>query len=314
MKIYGITGTEDVARPSVWGPGHSASSLAGTRAPALSEEAELIGAELHRRTVLTGVFVNATLDEVAELADRCHLGLLQLHGDEGPAYCREAARRTGCKVMKAARVRDAAQVQALRAFATNLHLLDATRRARQAAPGRARLGARPSALGTPPVVLSGGLTPDNVGRAIEQARPLAVDTASGTEAEPGRKDHAKLEAFFQRSRRPTPRSSRRHERPGSRGASVRTAAATYRRRSSRPWTSSDGLARGARRPAYGDELDALLRDYVGRPTPLYHAARLSELTGGQVWLKREDLTHTGSHKINNALGQALLAAAWASRG
>ncbi len=60
-------------------------------------------------------------------------------------------------------------------------------------------------------------------------------------------------------------------------------------------------------PAYGEELDALLRDYVGRPTPLYHAARLSELTGGQVWLKREDLTHTGSHKINNALGQALLA-------
>ena len=46
---------------------------------------------------------------------------------------------------------------------------------------------------------------------------------------------------------------------------------------------------------------------MGRPTPLYHAARLSELTGGQVWLKREDLTHTGSHKINNALGQALLA-------
>ncbi len=60
-------------------------------------------------------------------------------------------------------------------------------------------------------------------------------------------------------------------------------------------------------PAYLGELDALLRDYVGRPTPLYHAARLSEVTGGEVWLKREDLTHTGSHKINNALGQALLA-------
>ncbi len=60
-------------------------------------------------------------------------------------------------------------------------------------------------------------------------------------------------------------------------------------------------------PAYLDELDALLRDYVGRPTPLYHATRLSEATGGEVWLKREDLTHTGSHKINNALGQALLA-------
>jgi tryptophan synthase beta chain len=55
------------------------------------------------------------------------------------------------------------------------------------------------------------------------------------------------------------------------------------------------------------ELARLARDYVGRPTPLGLAARLSELAGGDVWLKREDLTHTGSHKINNALGQALLA-------
>jgi tryptophan synthase beta chain len=60
-------------------------------------------------------------------------------------------------------------------------------------------------------------------------------------------------------------------------------------------------------PAFQDELAGLLHDYVGRPTPLYHAHRLSELAGGEVWLKREDLTHTGSHKINNALGQALLA-------
>jgi tryptophan synthase beta chain len=60
-------------------------------------------------------------------------------------------------------------------------------------------------------------------------------------------------------------------------------------------------------PAFQDELAGLLRDYVGRPTPLYHARRLSALGGGEVWLKREDLTHTGSHKINNALGQALLA-------
>ena len=60
-------------------------------------------------------------------------------------------------------------------------------------------------------------------------------------------------------------------------------------------------------PEYTAELARLSRDYVGRPTPLWLAARLSELAGGEVWLKREDLTHTGSHKINNALGQALLA-------
>ena len=59
--------------------------------------------------------------------------------------------------------------------------------------------------------------------------------------------------------------------------------------------------------AFGAELDRLLRDFVGRPTPLYLAERLSEAAGGRVYLKREDLAHTGAHKINNAVGQALLA-------
>jgi tryptophan synthase beta chain len=60
-------------------------------------------------------------------------------------------------------------------------------------------------------------------------------------------------------------------------------------------------------PAFLEELSGLLETYVGRPTPIYHARGLSEVTGGEVWLKREDLTHTGSHKINNALGQTLVA-------
>jgi len=62
-----------------------------------------------------------------------------------------------------------------------------------------------------------------------------------------------------------------------------------------------------RDPAYRDELDGLLRDFGGRPTPLYRARRLSERVGRTVYLKREDLNHTGSHKLNNALGQVLLA-------
>jgi tryptophan synthase beta chain len=60
-------------------------------------------------------------------------------------------------------------------------------------------------------------------------------------------------------------------------------------------------------PGFADELGRLLREFVGRPTPLYHAARLSERVGRRVYLKREDLAHTGAHKINNAVGQALLA-------
>ncbi len=58
---------------------------------------------------------------------------------------------------------------------------------------------------------------------------------------------------------------------------------------------------------YGRELAGLLRDYVGRPSPLYRAERLGEAAGCELWLKREDLNHTGAHKINNTLGQVLLA-------
>ena len=61
-------------------------------------------------------------------------------------------------------------------------------------------------------------------------------------------------------------------------------------------------------PIFRAELDSLLRDYAGRPTPLYFAERLTERLGGaKIYLKREDLLHTGAHKINNCLGQGLLA-------
>jgi phosphoribosylanthranilate isomerase len=161
------------------------------------EQAEAIGAQLHRRVELAGVFVNASLDHVAETADICRFTLLQLHGDEGPSYCQEAARRTGCRVIKAARVRDAADVQAIRAYRTDFHLLDTHSERAPGGTGEsfdwelARLHP-----GNPPLILSGGLTADNVGQAIAAVRPFGVDSASGTEAEPGRKDPDKLVAFF----------------------------------------------------------------------------------------------------------------------
>ena len=162
-------------------------------APAVAEE---IGATLHRRCEIAGVFVNATLDDVALAADRYGLTLLQLHGDEGPAYCREAARRTGCKVMKAVRVKDAASVRGVEAFGTDYHLLDACVPGVRGGTGQTfEWDLLRHHRGSVPVVLSGGLTADNVGAAIAATRPFAVDSASGTEAAPGVKDRAKLEAF-----------------------------------------------------------------------------------------------------------------------
>ncbi len=161
------------------------------------EQAAEIAAALRRRVKLAGVFVNAPLDEILGVLESAPLSILQLHGDEGPSYCDEARRRTGLEVMKAARVRDRADVRALSAYRTDFQLMDAH------VPGlRGGTGERfdwelaTTHPGSPPLVLSGGLDPEHVGEAIEVAKPFAVDVASGVEAEPGRKDHDKLARFF----------------------------------------------------------------------------------------------------------------------
>jgi len=162
------------------------------------ETAATIGAEFKRQAEVVGVFVNRDLAEVAEVADACSLSMLQLHGDEGPVYCDELRRRTGLKIMKAARVRDAASLQALNAFRhVDYHLVDAHHPDLFGGTGETfdweLLRGRRSKV---PLVLSGGLTPENVHDGILVTQPWAVDTASGTEREPGIKDPAKVEAFF----------------------------------------------------------------------------------------------------------------------
>jgi phosphoribosylanthranilate isomerase len=152
---------------------------------------------MRRRVELVGVFVNASLDEVGKAADQLGLTHLQLHGDEGPAFATEAARRTGCKVIKAARIASGADLQALERFHTDFHLLDTRVEGKQGGSGRSwdwELAAhRRSKI---PAILSGGLTAANVADGIAAVRPYAVDVASGVEASPGVKDPEKVEAFL----------------------------------------------------------------------------------------------------------------------
>jgi phosphoribosylanthranilate isomerase len=200
VKICGVTSLADAklaADAGAWAIGMIFTD-ASPRRVEVGAAAE-IGAAMRRRAEVVGVFLNAPLDEVVELAELCSLSALQLHGDEGPTYCAEAGHRTGCKVIKAARVRDRASVQALRAFrvGVDFHLLDAY--AEEAAGGTGRTFpwelAKTRGAG-PPLILSGGITPDNVAEAVAELHPFAVDSASGTEASPGVKDPAKVTALI----------------------------------------------------------------------------------------------------------------------
>src|SRR5438270_10040229 len=152
-----------------------------------------IAAELKRRVEVVGVFVNPTLGQLARLSEEVGLSAIQLHGDEGPAFCAEASRRTGCKVIKAARVRSRADIQGLAPFHTDFHLLDSYVPGLRGGSGETFSWELARAHGgKTPMILSGGLTPENVRDAVTVVHPYAVDVASGVEFSPGRKDPAKL--------------------------------------------------------------------------------------------------------------------------
>ncbi|HEY8866658.1 MAG TPA: phosphoribosylanthranilate isomerase [Solirubrobacteraceae bacterium] len=199
IKICGTTNLEDATfavELGAWALGMI--FYDGSPRSCSEDDALAIAGALRREVELAGVFVNATLDDVAVTADRIGLSLLQLHGDEGPAFCAEAARRTGCRVIKATRVRSRADLQAIEAFHTDFHLLDAHRRGLRGGTGEtfdwemAR-----DHRGAAPAILSGGLRAENVAEGIAIVRPYAVDVASGVEERPGRKDEARLRAFFE---------------------------------------------------------------------------------------------------------------------
>jgi phosphoribosylanthranilate isomerase len=197
IKFCGITSLEDAERAislDAWAIGLIFWPQSPRRCK-LGAAVE-IAVAAKRRVEVVGVFVNATLDHVAETADGVGLTMVQLHGDEGPVYCAEAARRTGCKVIKAARVRSRADVQALAPFHTDYHLLDSYTAGVPGGTGETFSWEIARAhRGRVPVILSGGLNPGNVAEAISVVRPFAVDVASGVELRPGRKDPDKLAAF-----------------------------------------------------------------------------------------------------------------------
>jgi phosphoribosylanthranilate isomerase len=204
VKICGITNLHDAelaVELGAWALGMIFYEASPRRcAPA---EAERIVATLRRKVELCGVFVNAPLEQVVAFTEDLGLTMLQFSGEEGPSFCAEATRRNGARVIKAAQVAGPGDVRDLERFHVDFHLLDA--RAKDPSKRDLRGGtgetfdwslvrARRSKV---PLILSGGLSADNVVAGIEATHPFAVDTASGTEATPGHKDPQRLRAFFE---------------------------------------------------------------------------------------------------------------------
>ena len=202
VKICGITSIDD-ALSAVEAGADALGFVFFARSPRniSSEEAAGIIRQLPPFVQAVGLFVNEDADTVNRLADLCGLDLVQLHGDETPAYCDQIRRR----VLKAFRVQNLQSLEAMGSYRVAGYLLDAWRKDAYGGTGHTfdwELAKGAAAFG--PLVLAGGLTPDNVAEAVRRVRPYAADVSSGVESAPRRKDHVKVREFIRRAKEATP--------------------------------------------------------------------------------------------------------------
>ena len=197
IKICGITNAEDAAAAAAAGA-DALGFVFYRKSPRCIEPvlAKQIIATLPPRVTPVGVFVNEDVTVVRRLMDDCGFALAQLHGDETAAYCGELAR----PIVKAIRVKGRGSFLALAEFQGRAgvkgFIVDAFSSEAYGGTGLVTdwiLAAEAAKSST--ILLAGGLTPDNVGQAIQAVRPYGVDVSSGVERAPGQKDHEKVRAF-----------------------------------------------------------------------------------------------------------------------
>ncbi|AJY68599.1 N-(5'-phosphoribosyl)anthranilate isomerase [Geobacter sulfurreducens] len=198
VKICGITSLED-ALVAVEAGADALGFVFHDESPrhVTPEQAAGIIAGLPPFIQTVGLFVNRPPAFVNDTATRCRLDLVQLHGDEPPEFCDAVERR----VIKAFRVKDISSLDPIRHYRVAAHLLDAYSPKAYGGTGLTfnwDIAAAAKEFG--PLILAGGLTPDNVREAVETVKPYAVDVSGGVESAPGRKDAARVREFIRRAK------------------------------------------------------------------------------------------------------------------
>jgi phosphoribosylanthranilate isomerase len=195
IKVCGITEPED-ARAAVAAGADGLGFIFVPQSPRHIDPDRVreITGELPPLVNAVGVFVDEELEVVEEIIHYCGLSVVQLHGAETPDYCSNIS----CQVVKSFAINSATESDDLAPYAefVNGFLLDTYHKDMAGGTGAAFDWGLVEQIKPPgPVILAGGLTPDNVGDAIKQVKPFAVDVNSGVEYQPGRKDTDKLKKF-----------------------------------------------------------------------------------------------------------------------
>ena len=194
-KVCGITTPEDALAAASSGADAIGLVFAESPRKVSLEEAREIAAALPEGVLKVGVFVNEEPEEVLRIAREIGLDYAQLHGDETPetvTFLREG----GVKVMKALRVRDEGSLAAMEGYGADLVMLDAwSEKARGGTGERFDWALAKSLRGRGNIVVSGGLSPENVREAISFFEPYGVDASSSLEEAPGKKNEERVRRF-----------------------------------------------------------------------------------------------------------------------
>ena len=198
VKICGITSVED-ALTAVAAGADALGFVFHEPSPRhlFPEQAAAIIRALPPFVQAVGLFVNAPLDYVNATCELSRLDLVQLHGEESPDYCSQVARR----VVKAFRVKDISSLEPMKQYRVAGYLLDAYSPSAHGGTGLTfnwQTALLANQYG--PIILAGGLSPDNIRQAVATVAPYAVDVSSGVEAAPGRKDPELVRAFIARAK------------------------------------------------------------------------------------------------------------------
>jgi phosphoribosylanthranilate isomerase len=196
IKICGITNIED-ARFAAASGADAIGFIFHAPSPryVTPERAKEIIEKLPHGITKVGVFVNMDSEEVKKIIVLCGLDMVQLHGAESPAYCRQFPR---AQVIKAIAPRTEGDLEKLREYPVRAMLVDAYDPARPGGTGeRADWALAARVKTTHPLILAGGLSMDTIQEAIERCSPDAVDVNSGVESALGRKDHAKVKEIIE---------------------------------------------------------------------------------------------------------------------
>lgn len=266
----------------------------------------------------TGVFVNEQLSEVQEIVLKFKLNAVQLHGQESPAYC-EALQglNLGIEIIKAFGVGETFDFKVLIPYqqVVDYFLFD-TKTPEHGGSGKlfnwSLLKDYPLQV---PYFLSGGIGMESLEelQEIDDERLYAIDVNSKFELEPGLKDVDKLKEFkdklFSGAKNQGNETDKNMNYFVNEKGYFGDFGGAYIPEMLYPNVEElkQNYLKIINEDSFQKEFHQLLKDYVGRPSPLYLAKRLSAKYNANIFLKREDLNHTGAHKINNTIGQILLA-------